>query len=278
MKIFKIIGQLILFILLTVFTQVGGVVYLLNLFLVKKIKPSIQNKYLKSATPIFLFFTLYLITSFFIVTPIASAFGKVRLPMFEQHNLKPANIMTCLMNRNFVRKELKTALEKACNELQLKYPGTTIYYLDGTFPLFSKFPLFPHFSHRDGRKLDLTFFYKSKSTGQAINTTPSWWGYGVCEGPQIGETNMPETCAQKGHWQYSIIENITPQGRKRDLIFDAERTKYFIELLDKQTEIKRMFIEPHLKERMQLKCNKIVFHGCHAVRHDDHLHIEMIKK
>ena len=40
--------------------------------------------------------------------------------------------------------------------------------------------------------------------------------------------------------------------------------------------IKKIFIEPHLKTRWGLKnYQKIRYHGCHAVRHDDHIHVQL---
>jgi len=42
-----------------------------------------------------------------------------------------------------------------------------------------------------------------------------------------------------------------------------------------QPGVKKIFLEPHLKQRMGLTHPKIRFHGCHSVRHDDHIHIEI---
>jgi hypothetical protein len=36
-----------------------------------------------------------------------------------------------------------------------------------------------------------------------------------------------------------------------------------------------MIVQPHLKSRLKLKSTKIRFHGCKAVRHDDHIHIQL---
>ena len=35
-----------------------------------------------------------------------------------------------------------------------------------------------------------------------------------------------------------------------------------------------IFIEPHLKNRLKIGNNRIRFHGCKAVRHDDHIHFQ----
>jgi len=37
----------------------------------------------------------------------------------------------------------------------------------------------------------------------------------------------------------------------------------------------KIFIEPHLVKRLKLASNKIRFQGCRAVRHDDHLHVQL---
>ena len=42
-----------------------------------------------------------------------------------------------------------------------------------------------------------------------------------------------------------------------------------------QPNLGKVFIEPHLKDRMKLTNSKIRFHGCGAVRHDDHIHIQL---
>lgn len=48
-----------------------------------------------------------------------------------------------------------------------------------------------------------------------------------------------------------------------------------ISLFAERPVIGKLFIEPHLKTRLKLTSNKIRFHGCQAVRHDDHMHVQM---
>ena len=57
--------------------------------------------------------------------------------------------------------------------------------------------------------------------------------------------------------------------------FDEERTKALVLLFAANQSIGKIFIEPHLKQRLHLTSNKIRFHGCRAVRHDDHLHVQL---
>lgn len=44
----------------------------------------------------------------------------------------------------------------------------------------------------------------------------------------------------------------------------------------KNPAVRKIFLEPHLKTRLKLsKYSKIRFHGCHSVRHDDHIHLQL---
>ncbi|MBC8110697.1 MAG: hypothetical protein H7Y04_06515, partial [Verrucomicrobia bacterium] len=188
--------------------------------------------------------------------------------------LKPATFLTCLANRHYVRKDLKITLENTAKLMNQRFPDTKILYLDANFPFFDSFPLLPHLSHNDGRKLDLSFYYKNKQTQKNTNFSPSFIGYGFCEEPTKNEQNMPEYCKKQGFWQYGLLRKITPQTQKNTLVFDAEKTKILLQLLTKNPAISLIFIEPHLKFRLGFGRNpKIGFHGCHAVRHDDHIHI-----
>jgi hypothetical protein len=87
--------------------------------------------------------------------------------------------------------------------------------------------------------------------------------------------NTADYCADKGNWQYSFLNNVISQGSKKDFAFDSERTKELVNLFAKQLTIGKIFIEPHLKTRLNLNSDKIRFHGCQSVRHDDHIHIQL---
>ncbi len=160
-------------------------------------------------------------------------------------------------------------------EMNIKYPGTTLNYLDANFPFFNKFPLIPHLSHNDGKKLDLSFCYFNATTGERTNECPSFIGYGVCEEPQLKEINTADCCMKEGYWQYSFLTGVVSQKRKKDFTFDGERTKVLVNLFAEEPYIKKIFIEPHLKMRLRVSSEKIRFHGCQAVRHDDHIHVQI---
>lgn len=274
---FKITLYLIICVLFTVLTQIGGLVFLLSWFIYRRIikkatahfKPTLLIKILTFAS-------LYLFVTFLLVPIIAKPFGRVPLPVFTTKHIRPVNVWTCILNRNYVRPELKSMFEKVAQTMHDRYEGTEIQYLDANLPFFDGFPLVPHLSHNDGRKLDLAFFYTDKRTGQKTNDKPSFSGYGVFEVPRPNELNSIETCLEKGYWQYDFNKYMAFGTQQEQLIFDEERTKAMIELFSEAPGIEKMFLEPHLKTRLQLNSNNTVrFHGCQAVRHDDHLHIQI---
>jgi hypothetical protein len=269
------VWQIIVFIFLTLLTQVGGLVYLLAFLTHKIIHKNFKNRIIAAFLKLFSFALLYVITTFAIVPPAARLLGRVQLPLSETHHLKPLTFLTCLLNRNYVRPQLKDAAFKIAEEMNNAYPGTPVNYLDANFPFINKFPLIPHWSHNDGKKLDLAFCYLDVKTGKASNESPSVIGYGVCEEPRPGEVNTADLCAEKGYWQYSFLRKIVPQNRKEDFIFDSIRTAKLVQCFAAEESIGKIFIEPHLKARLKLTTDKIRFHGCHAVRHDDHLHVQL---
>jgi hypothetical protein len=257
------------------FTQIGGVVYVLALFLFQYITKHSENAATRFLLKISTLLLLYLAATFFIVPPLAKVFGRERLPLTETNHLRPLNILTCILNRNYVRPTLKQAAYNVAAEMNKKYPGTIVNYLDGCFPFINNFPLVPHLSHNDGRKLDLAFCYIENNNNQPSNNAPSFIGYGISEEPRVGEENTALDCEEKGFWQYSLLKKLVPQTRKKNFTFDSTRTAMLVNLFIAQPAIGKIFIEPHLKTRLHLTSDKIRFHGCRAVRHDDHIHVQL---
>jgi len=252
------------FFLLTILTQIGGIVYLYFLFLNRKLKISSKLKSL------ILFFGLYLFTTLIIVPFIAPFFGREQVS--HQQNIKPTNYLTILLNRNYVKPELNKILQKTAKEVKNK--GVKIHYLDANFPFINKFPLLPHLSHNDGRKIDLSFIYQDKE-GNIVSKQKSNSGYGVFEAPNPTETNQINNCLKKGYWQYGYAKYVTFGSINSDLSFSKKGTKTLIQSLLKHKEIQKIFIEPHIKQRLYLNHEKIRYHGCQAVRHDDHIHLQI---
>ena len=275
MRLIKILSVFILVVLLTVLTQVGGIVFLISILTFGIIDKKLGKRWTRVTAKVLSFATLYLIFVFLVVPLTAQPFGRVPLPIFEDRNLKPGNIWTCLLNRHYVRPQLREMTFKVGDILNKKYHGATINYLDANFPYLDNFPLLPHLSHNDGKKLDLSFQYKDSKSGQITNEIPSLIGYGICEEPENGEEDMPESCEKKGHWQYNLLHDIVPQGMKDKFIFDDKRTRDLVNSFASLVGTGKIFIEPHLKARLGLTSSKIRFHGCQAVRHDDHIHVQL---
>lgn len=260
---------------MTVLTQVGGIVYLLTIFTYNITDKWTSNKSLKVTYRLTSFILFYCLTTIIIVPVIAKQFGRVPLPMTETNHLQPLNRLTFFLNRNYVRPELRQSAFEVATKMNDKFPGTITNYLDANFPFIDKFPLFPHLSHNDGKKLDLSFCYCYSKTNEQTNECPSFIGYGISEEPLSDEKNTADFCSENGYWQYSFLTKVVSQDNKQNFTFDRVKTKELVNLFASQAAIGRIFIEPHLKTRLNLTSDKIKFHGCHAVRHDDHIHVQL---
>lgn len=217
---------------------------------------------------------LYLLFALAMIPFVAPHFGRVPLP--TRGSVRPLSILTVILNRHYVSPELKQQMIAISETMDRKYPGTKLNYLDANFPFFDGFPLLPHLSHNDGKKIDLAFYYKVKSNGESTNSSPSFIGYGAFEAPKNSEVNYPERCRMDGFMMYNFLEVIEPLIQKEKYQFDAERTRKLVKLLAKDAGVSKIFIEPHLKSRLNLQqYDKIRFQGCHSVRHDDHIHAQI---
>lgn len=150
----KIIFHILKIVLLTVITQIGGVIYLIS---ITGIKSNATKYKLKRST---LFTTLYLATTFLIIPQISPYFGREKIK--ESKYLVAHSVWYKILNRNYVTPKLNQVLTTVSKEFSNKHNGIKIIYLDANFPFFNDFPLLPHLSHNDGKKIDLTFIYKTK--------------------------------------------------------------------------------------------------------------------
>ena len=63
-----------------------------------------------------------------------------------------------------------------------------------------------------------------------------------------------------------------------DLELDADRTGYALRWLASsgaQDGVGKVFVEPHLAQRLNVSGSVIRFQGCRAARHDDHIHVQL---
>lgn len=266
-KIIRTAAHIGVFTILTMLSQVGGIIYVVTLGLSRKLNLSKLKSFL-------LFSLCYLLTSTLIIPLIAPCFSRTPLPLYGK--LRPLNILTCLLNRHYVHPELKAHLIDASDQVAQKYSGTKTNYLDANFPFINAFPLVPHLSHHDGKKVDLAFFYRDSETGERMNSTPSFIGYGVYDGPTEKEVDYPEKCKTQGYWQYDLITHVIPKWNESKYVVDVSRTRELIRQLSIAQSTDKIFVEPHLKQRWNLmNYDNIRYHGCQAVRHDDHIHFQI---
>ena len=265
-SIFIVLGHLLIVGFLTIVTQIGGFIWIMALVFLKIMK--IRRTIL---VPTFL--SLYIIISLLIIPFLARIGGRVPLPISSEGILVPHNYITVLLNRHYVKERLLVELEIISKSFGQKHPQSQVKYLDANFPFFDGFPLLPHRSHDDGRKIDLSFFYTLD--GGSTNSKPSRLGYGYFEEPIAGEVNQAQNCIQRGYWQYDFTKYIT-LGSSDRYMFDDKKTKTLLEIILSRSKTHKVFIEPHLKTRLNIKNDKCRFHGCKAVRHDDHIHYQVI--
>jgi len=262
----KIILHIIIIALLTILTQIGGIIYLISLLVVKK---KIKKRKLKRFG---IFATLYLIATYLIVPNLAPTFGREKIK--ESEFVQAHSFFYKLANRNYVKPALNKAISEIANNFEKRNRGIKLIYLDANFPFIDKFPLLPHLSHSDGKKIDISLVYENEN-GQLTNKKPSVSGYGAYASPTEKEYNQISICKNKGNWQYDFPKYLTLGKINKDVKFSKKGTRELSNLIVQQNVVGKLFIEPHLKQRMNLKSGKVRFHGCQAVRHDDHIHFQL---
>ncbi|MEH0158467.1 hypothetical protein V6R21_30720 [Limibacter armeniacum] len=261
----KWLFRLALFFILTVLTQVGGMIYLITLSL---IRPKSQRSIKRLGT----FVLLYAVSNLWLVPQLARLAG--REPVAKHTHLEAASFVTNLCFRNYVRPQLNEVLAATADKVAQQYPVIKVHYLDANFPFLNGFPLIPHLSHNDGKKVDLSFIYQD-ADGKLVNEVPTVTGYGVFEAPKENEKDTAKECEQSGYWQYSYARYLTMGTTHSQLSMNVKATRYLLQSLLLSEEVGKVFLEPHLVKRTAVQDARIRFHGCHAVRHDDHIHLQL---
>lgn len=235
--------------LLTVFTQIGGIAWLIALFFRKK--PLVFG----------LFYGVLSATSLFV----APLFGRVPLSCGSDGPLQVQSWVYCLTNRSYVTPKLKGVLADLSEDVNQKYPGTKTLVLDASFPFWDGFPLVPHLSHDDGKKADLAFYYSREGIYQP-GAARSPIGYFAFE---EGPTHCPSE-ALSLRWDLPYLQPLW-----RNLELEPQRTAHAMRWLNADRRIEKVFLELHLQKRLKTTGSKIGFQGCRAARHDDHIHFQV---
>lgn len=262
MRFLKLLIVIGIVCILTVLTQIGGLLFFLSFMLFRKSKKRL----------LMIFTITYLLSSFFIVPLIAPYFGREKIKTND--HIKVHFFLTSLANRDYVVPAMNDVLLAVSKELTSAEQPIHIHCLDANFPFWDGFPLLPHLSHNDGKKIDISLVYENKE-GRIVNQKPARSGYGIFEAPIKTEYNQIESCLSKGYWQYDFPKHLTLGTKNNNLVMSNIATKNLITQFLKQSQVSKIFVEPHLRSRMNLSHPKIRYHGCKAVRHDDHIHIQL---
>ena len=265
-------GRLLLFVLLTLLTEVGGVAYLVGSVVAARHRGR-ASWWARRVWPCLTGLAVYAVLTAVVVPPVARAFGRVRLPCGTQSDgpVVAATRLTCALNRGYVRPSLLRLITELAADASRRFPGSKVTTLEGNFPLVSGFPLLPHLSHRDGKEADVAYFYRRASDGAAIPSgSPSWFGYFVYERPTASEHVSCSGLWTPLRWNLRWFQPSAPEW-----VIDEQRTAWMLRWLKERPEVRRMFIEPYLAERLGVAGGKVHFQGCQAARHDDHIHIEV---
>jgi len=265
-------GWIMLFLLLTATTQFGAVLLLAAMPLLRRIRPN--SKLLTLGARLAALALIYVAALWLISNHLAPAFGRVPLPCTEQDEggkvLAPANIGYCLMARNFVTPRTRDSLIHAATKLAAAAPHQRLLYLDAGLAFFDHFPLLPHLSHHDGRKVDLAFAYRNSTTGENVTGTASPIGYWAYEAPRPDEQ---QPCRNTQSWLRWDFDALQPLFADREM--DPVQTRALLLTLLAEPEVEKVLLEPHLQDRLGLRDPRLRFQGCRAARHDDHIHVQM---
>lgn len=239
----------IVFAVLTLLTQIGGIAWLIATLTRRKLVA---------------FIAAYAVLSGVAYLG-APAFGRVPLPCLSEGPLKMQSWVYCALNRHYVTPKMAVVAQDLANHMDRQFPGTVTLALDANFPFIDGFPLLPHISHDDGRKLDLAFWYRNE-TEYLAGQTRSPLGYFAFE---PGPTECPDRWPTL-RWDFEWLQVVWPDWKP-----DEVRMRAAMAWLGRDGRVRKMFLEPHLARSLRVQHRKVRFQGCRAARHDDHIHIQL---
>jgi hypothetical protein len=264
-------------VLLTLLTQIGGLVMLVVWGLSRLVLPRVMGTSRRALMNALLFVVLYAAVSVLVVPPLAALGGRVPLPCRAQADraFAAGSALLCALNRHYVVPDLVVLLNELSGEIERAFPGTTTLFLDANFPFLNGFPLLPHLSHGDGRKLDLAFYYAGADGRYLPAATRSPIGYWAFEQPSASDASP---CGARSllslRWDLSFLQDKFP-----DRVLEPRRTSAALQWLlseGSRFKVDRVFIEPYLAARLGVQASPVLgFQGCRAARHDDHIHIQI---
>lgn len=252
----------VIFFVLTLVTQVGGVLGFAGWWL--------SGRWYQGRVARALFAAgFYLVATLGVIPLVAKPCGRVPLPLYSTGAvpLAPRSLWYCLTNRHYVEPAVRDLVVGAARKLRSGYPGSVVHYLDAGFPFWDGFVMAPHLSHRNAKVIDLAFCYK-RTNGTGFGASPSPIGYGISEGPRPGE---PQPYRGQFSWlRWGLPASPWIDGGNR---LDEDRTRALLRSLLEDSRTSKVLLELHLQCRLGLRHDKLRYQQLQAARHDDHLHL-----
>jgi hypothetical protein len=252
---------------LTVLTQVGGAIYLVAVLVQRRLPVMQDRPRLRLVASFGAFYAL----AWFPIQALAGLSGRVGLPCVEEGGLRVASPLYCVAHRHYVSRDMRSLLRDLANGVSSYQPESVTQALDANFPFFDGFPLAPHLSHDDGDKVDVAFYYADAEGEYVPGALRSPVGYWAFEEPADGERQPCRGQSSLLRWHQDWFQVFT----RDDLVLDGRRTRAALAWLRSDGRARRVFLEPHLADRLRLESNFVRFQGCNAARHDDHFHVEL---
>jgi len=272
----KRLAGLLLLTVVTLLTQVGGLAVLITWLIARWAPLRRLRGWSRAGLNAALFVALYAALHGFVVPPLAALGGRVPLPCSAQPGrpFAAGHPLFCLLDRHYVDPRLVTLITSLSRDVEHSYPGTVTLYLDGNLPLLNGFPLLPHLSHDDGRKLDIAFYYAAADGAYRPGRLRSPIGYWAFEQPSAtDETRCPGRPWLTLRWDMRLLQRVLPA-----LPLEPHRTGTALRWLvteGRNFDVERVFIESYLATRLGVTSPLLGFQGCRAARHDDHIHVQL---
>ena len=261
---------LLLCVLLTLLSQVGGVVLWLSIpFLAGAAQRLAKwNRAAAALEAVTMFLLIYGVVSLLVVPPLAALGGRVPMPCFggSEGAAKSRSFLYCALNRHYVRRDLRTLVEDLASDIARVHPGARVRTLDAGFPFLDGFPMLPHSNRRHGTVVDLALFYRD-AQGRAA-PSPSPLGYGVYARRHAGQAC--DDRAATSRWGMGWL-----QASGSDTMLDENVTRDALRWLSGQPTVDRLSIDPPLRERLEAGGAAGQVHGCEAAPQGDHVHVQI---
>lgn len=265
----RVVSHAAVFVILTILTQIGGLVWIAAMMFAHA--AGLKGRLAKLIAFALLYAGATIATAY-----AAPHFGRIPLSCFAgaPASLAVRSPLFCALNRNYVSPQMHKAAEAFATHMATAYPGTKTIVLDANFPFIDGFPLLPHLSHADGRKLDIAFYYVRGGT-YLPGETRSPIGYFAFEQSRTGDF-LP--CAGRNdwltlRWDFDLLQPLFPdygidEARMADALrwLTSEGVRFGVE---------KIFVEPHIASSLGVSHDRIRFQGCRAARHDDHIHFQV---